>query len=581
MKPSKYQEAIYEWVRTGRGHAFVDAVAGSGKTTTALEAAKLLPRGSKARFLAFNKSIAEELGGRLQGTAMTASTIHALGRAAIVSCAQVRVDASKYRKMTIDFIDEALTTWGLSREKAEALREHNPVSAIVQTIEKVRLTLTDPTDTAAIERLVHHFNIEIDPSVLGFVFRAVECLTQTRVRDTFGVIDFADMIYLPVVDPTIVPPQFDWLFVDESQDLSPCQLALVLRSISPKGRMLFVGDPYQAIYGFAGADSESVNRIIEKTEATVLPLSVCYRCPTKHLEWARSIVPHIEARDGAPEGSIAAITGGSLGDHVDPTRNDLVLCRFNAPLVSSCLALLARGIPAKMRGRDIGASLVAFIQAAEKFGKRAATTENIDDLLTAYCSREIEKLLVYTKGDMDDSRIAALHDKQESVLCVWVGHKCASTKDFSEAINALFADEARGVVMFSSIHRAKGLEANHVFLLQPESMPRRTRAKWEQAQEANLLYVALTRAKEALTFVSGEDGCYTGTHGEFADLLASVPVQRPVGVEPPAEVAPSFDPSTSVITIQGPVDEVIAVVEKELDRIFPSPPEPPFHFLGD
>jgi DNA helicase-2/ATP-dependent DNA helicase PcrA len=77
-----------------------------------------------------------------------------------------------------------------------------------------------------------------------------------------------------------------------------------------------VGDPKQAIYGFAGADCRSVEKIKARTQATELPLSICYRCPISHLDKAREIVPQIEARPGAPAGVIAEIPYDEVSDVV-------------------------------------------------------------------------------------------------------------------------------------------------------------------------------------------------------------------------------------------------------------------------
>ena len=59
--PDKYQQAVCDFITDGEGSAIVEAVAGSGKTTTIVAAAKLIDRDAKCVFLAFNKSIAEEL----------------------------------------------------------------------------------------------------------------------------------------------------------------------------------------------------------------------------------------------------------------------------------------------------------------------------------------------------------------------------------------------------------------------------------------------------------------------------------------------------------------------------------------
>jgi len=92
------------------------------------------------------------------------------------------------------------------------------------------------------------------------------------------IIDFNDMVCLPTVLSTS-KPQFDFLLVDEAQDLNRAQLELVLACTSAQGRMLFCGDVRQSLYGFAAADTQSINTIIQRTDAQVLPLSICYRCP--------------------------------------------------------------------------------------------------------------------------------------------------------------------------------------------------------------------------------------------------------------------------------------------------------------
>jgi DNA helicase II / ATP-dependent DNA helicase PcrA len=66
FKPSKYQKAIYSFIENGKGNAVVEAVAGSGKTTTIVEATSRIPPKDRAIFVAFNKSIATELSKKLQ-----------------------------------------------------------------------------------------------------------------------------------------------------------------------------------------------------------------------------------------------------------------------------------------------------------------------------------------------------------------------------------------------------------------------------------------------------------------------------------------------------------------------------------
>lgn len=65
--PSKYQQKIFDFVTKGTGNAVINAKAGSGKTTTLVEAMKLIPSKEKVLFVAFNKAIEQELTKRLEG----------------------------------------------------------------------------------------------------------------------------------------------------------------------------------------------------------------------------------------------------------------------------------------------------------------------------------------------------------------------------------------------------------------------------------------------------------------------------------------------------------------------------------
>ena len=61
FKPSKYQRAVYQFIKSCRGNAVVEAVAGSGKSTTIVNAIDIIPEDKRILFLAFNKAIVTEL----------------------------------------------------------------------------------------------------------------------------------------------------------------------------------------------------------------------------------------------------------------------------------------------------------------------------------------------------------------------------------------------------------------------------------------------------------------------------------------------------------------------------------------
>src|SRR5260221_9624028 len=164
FEPSAYQAAIFDFIRGGQGDGIVNAVAGSGKTTTLVQGAKLLHE--PALFMAFNKHIADELAGRLAGTPMIARTIHSTGFACVnAHLGKTRVDGNQYRVL----IDRAAA--GI---KTASMDEHRKVQDAIKSLTNfVRLTLTDPGDRDALIALVDHHGVELPSGLEHLVLDAV------------------------------------------------------------------------------------------------------------------------------------------------------------------------------------------------------------------------------------------------------------------------------------------------------------------------------------------------------------------------------------------------------------------------
>jgi len=525
FEPSPYQQSIFDWIRTGSGDGIVNAVAGSGKTTTLVQAAHLLT--TDALFVAFNKHIAEALAAKLAGTRMVAKTIHSVGYGMVASAVGMRLqtDGRKYRKLARDYVtahdrDLLRLAFGLTAGKdaeqtvdpeiaaqmytAEASGTlHMWAEAVCDLLPKLidfaRLTLTNPSDEMALSALMARFDLLTAADVPAIERAAITWLPDVLelgagLAKVQGVIDFTDMIWLPE-RWNLTPRQLPWVFVDECQDLNAAQLALVLRLRARSGRMLFVGDPRQAIMGFAGADNESFWTIQRKTGAREMPLSICYRCPSSHLALAREIVPQIEARPGAPIGVLQHISEQEARQIVQP--GDMMLCRLTAPLVAECIRLIKAHVPARVRGHDIGKQLADMVKAVTKlqgyhFGEFGQYLTRLEEI-------HRQKLVQH---DASESQLEALADRVEAIRACHEEYDCHDADDLARQIEALFADETNGV-MLSTVHRAKGLENPRIFILKPEKLPLAwpKQQPWEAEQEENIRYVALTRATEALIFV--------------------------------------------------------------------------------
>lgn len=506
MTPSRYQLAVYDWVQHGQGCARVQAVAGSGKTTTLVGAARLVQ--GRGLFLAFNKAIIRELTPRLEGTAFEARTCHSLGLSIISGCyGRPEVDGRKYDQEIHGWADRAITALEAPRE-----RRFGYVGAIRRLFDLGRLTLTIGDSPRPARELVWGRSIDADSRLVDFLDRenvlgrlmawGIDEL-ETRAR-----VDFGDMVALP--EYLDLPPprggRYDWLFVDECQDLSRAQRGLVQRVKTPDGRVLLVGDEYQAIYGWAGADCDAVRAIDVDFGCEVLPLSICYRCPSSHVALAAELVPDIEARPDAPEGIVDYLEEGSLAGML--RGGDMILCRTTAPLVGLCLRLLAAGVPSRVKGRDIGAGLIRFVESG--FDRCARLWEDIREGVAAEFNTRMEGIALLSPEERERPRVV-LEDTYQAVLALLPAQGARGPlrgaeafRAWAEKVSALFDDAEDGrMVQLSVVHRAKGLEADRVFLIRPELLPLKWRGQTaeEEAQEWNLRYVALTRAKQALYFV--------------------------------------------------------------------------------
>jgi len=219
---------------------------------------------------------------------------------------------------------------------------------------------------------------------------------------------------------------------------------------------------------------------------------VCYRCPTSVIDLAKALVPALEAAPEAERGSVDTIAEDALYSQV--RAGDLVLCRMTAPLIRACVKLIAQRIPARVKGRDLGKQLV---QTAKEALGRGRPFDELESALDEYLA-ERTGLLMQRKNT--ESRIQALCDRVDGVrACHEAFPDTQSLDAFARSIDSIFTDGASAVEL-STVHRAKGLQAERVFILEPERLPLVWKGQhaWEYTQELNLRYVALTRAQKQL-----------------------------------------------------------------------------------
>jgi len=487
---SAQQSAAVQFVTESRANLVLEAVAGAGKTTTLVEMVDAT-QGSVA-FCAFNKAISLEIADKITplnlGDRVKVGTLHSFGFGAIRrAVSRVKVDGNKLRELArreFNGEHENLRQFVIS---AAGMAKECGIAAIVE----------DSVDNW-MSMLVHHNLLDSIPEGVSeaTAIDAAQYLLDTSNRLT-QIVDFSDMIYMPIFNNYRIW-QYDNILLDEAQDTNATRRALVKMMLKPSGRLFAVGDPCQAIYGFTGADSRALDNIRTEFAAETLPLTVTYRCPKSIVQVANQWVDHIQAHESALDGVVDACELQEVAKLA--TAQDAVICRNTKPLVELAYNLIRNSVACRVEGRSIGEGL---IKLAMRW-KTVTTVGELETRLEQWAETEIAK----HKAKGNDSRCQVVED-QAQTLGVFI-MQCEDSDPISTlvaAIRSLFGDTEAGqqkVLTLSTIHKAKGREWNRVFALgmQTYSPSKWAKQSWELAQEDNLQYVQVTRAKQHLTLVN-------------------------------------------------------------------------------
>ncbi len=541
------QKNIFEFIENGNGHGIIDAVAGAGKTTTIMECARYVADKSEILFCAFNKSIADEIASKFGQRAMnavTTKTMHSLGRQILhdnnSTGKLIKLQEGKYgqlmrhaeiQQLMLPHLVKIVKYNGLEYDTSSDKQSYEVDNVvrrfgwkILEINTKFRLTLCKDSYQDFKDMIIHYGifrKIEVEKRDFDKELESyLEChrilLESANLfsKNTM-IIDFADMLYLPYVWKQYPARKFAFLFIDECQDLSHSQLAVALKYAKSDCRLISVGDPRQSIYGFTGADINSFQNIENRTKANRLPLTLCFRCPQSIIEIAKSVRSDIKGSKNY-QGIIQEIRPNEV---VEIARsNDLIICRTKAPLLLLVFEFIeketkvkihpeiARGMIEKLRQLFKKEELLRPIQ--EEYGG----FEKLKDLVLSrrewIINKEAERIIdsaernifIAEEKSFLESELEFLHKRFE----VWreVG---ICMEDIFKMLYS-YVNEKDNPIIISTIHTAKGLEADRVFIVNYSDLPltHPEHKDWETTQEVNLKYVAETRAKEELYLVNSK-----------------------------------------------------------------------------
>ena len=499
-EPSQYQKAIFDYIQHEKGNLVVEAAAGSGKTYTLVKALSLIPQDKRVLMTAFNKDIVKELTKKVKEFPnVEVRTLHGLGMILTtrgLGIGGMKPEGYKYTQLIYNHWQD-LTKTNINKLSRNARKSF--VENTKKLVDFGRFYLA--TTRSEMIELMTKYDI---PCVADEVDVALKVMAIGGKN--LDSIDYTDMIWMPhIYDLHLQECEYDFIMVDECQDLNVAERNLVLRCLKEGGRLIAVGDSNQCIYGFSGSDPDSFRAIQSIPNTVSMPLSISYRCPESVVKFAQNLVPSIEAKEGAEEGVILDCV--SLDDVHD---GDMVLCRNNAPLLQVYCKLLEQGKRAYIRGSDVGKNLQNIVIGTHKdylhtnLKRDGVFIRLYEDLFN---SRKaiMERYGISQEDAMKHETIQAKLDMIRALEVL--GADLTTTEELTKKIEDIFPKNDKGEgIMLSTVHKAKGLEADNVFIACASLMPSKSALdEWQVQQERNLMYVAYTRAKKVLGFLNEEE----------------------------------------------------------------------------
>lgn len=474
FQPTEEQLAIIEAAKSTEDNLLVQALAGAAKTSTLELVAEALPE-IQTLYLVFNKKMAVEAQSRLPSNCK-AMTLNSLGHRTWSEATGRRlvINSSK----TYDILSELIDKTEDRNEKSMLYSNFAELMRIVDFGKACGYIPTDHFEKA--KRLMddndffNHIEQKLTPAEIDII-REASLISLNKAFK--GECDYNDQILMPTVFHGAFP-RYPLILIDEAQDLSALNHATLRKMV--KKRLIAVGDPNQAIYGFRGAHEDSMNMLQQQFSMQELTLSISFRCPkaiVQHAQWRAPTMCWPEwAKDGNVD-NLAQWNAESLPEAA------AIICRNNAPLFALAIKLLKQGRPAEIGGNDIVKGLTKIMR---KFGSSNLSQSDVLDRIGNWREEQIEK----TKKRAHDSII----DRAECMRIF-----ALQGADLGEALAyAQYLTQLHSPLKLMTGHKCKGLEFDHVFFLDQDLVGK-------EGQDPNLRYVIQTRAKQTLTYVRMED----------------------------------------------------------------------------
>ncbi|MBN9299969.1 MAG: ATP-dependent helicase [Filimonas sp.] len=483
MKLTEEQIAILR----SSGNIKINAVAGSGKTTTVIEYAKSRPANSKILYLAFNKAVKLDAAKKFEAADLgnvKVETAHSLAYKHIVFKHNYKVRAQGYKT---NEIAEILQIQGNGEKHTEFIVANHINKFIAYFCNSDKQKAQDLDYLATItDKQAKQFVSSFYPYIVK----------QARLflgKMDKGEIEITHDFYLKKFQ--VANPQlgYDYILFDEGQDASPAMLDIFLKQ---KAIKVIVGDTHQQIYGWRYA----VNSL-KKADFTTYHLSTSFRFSQEIANLAMETLLLKEHTNDYTELKIK----GNGNTKVNKTK--AILARTNLGLLLKAIEYITdkkyikkiyfEGNINSYTYADDGTSLYDVLNLYN--GKRGAIRDNLIKEM-----RTIEDLEEYIEKTEDAQLGMMLKIVEE------YGSEIPALIKSIKDKNVADADKDKAEMIFSTVHRCKGMEYDSVELVNDfitEAKLKRAIAENRSTgtddmsrlnEEINLLYVAITRTKNSL-----------------------------------------------------------------------------------
>jgi superfamily I DNA/RNA helicase len=504
---SKEQNDIFDFCKYGIQNLIVQAVAGAGKTTTLVECANQIDEDKKILLLAHNRSTRDTLRGKIgKRNNVKVYTLHCLawrifnehfGFSPII-------DEDKYR----NYVNQNIDILGSQQYNELSGPSKMMYKAnVFDLINKARHNLKQ--SEKEISKLAKKkYGMRLVADEAHFVSQILKWGTEHS-----EVVDYQDLLWFPSEFGYFTKKYLaDIIMLDEAQDASIAQQDVVSRCFKRNTRLFAFGDKDQTINSWCGSDTEAFEHLkdssVFRRDAKELPLTTNYRCGSKIIEYAKRYTDNnIRAREGAQDGEVRHNV--SMDEMIN---GDMVLCRNTAPLMEVYRQGVSKGQKMYFRGEELGKNL--------KLCADCATGDTIEEIIFSMKKRLVATWDFLTKEygldpreTAPDSRVVTLLDTIKTMENL--PKTVEKRSDLEKFVKDVFSDEGKDGIQLSTIHRAKGLEADNVFIICPSLIPSRLAVMdWELEEEKHLQYVMCTRPKNRLNFVTEKE---IAPHSAFSE----------------------------------------------------------------